>query len=155
MLAKPTAAQRRHAALRTALDTQLAALEEPPYTGPDRPAAVLTECAAAVLRAREQGGTPERSAVRAVVRGSLIELAERVPGHSVEVRVPPFGAVQVVEGPRHTRGTPPGVVQTDPLTWIALAAGRESWEHAVADGIVSATGERTDLSPHLPLWEGL
>ncbi|MBB4934188.1 hypothetical protein F4561_005008 [Lipingzhangella halophila] len=154
MPAKPTAAQRRHAALRAALDSQRTALGEPAYSGPDNPSVVLTECAAAVLRAQDAGGTPEREAVRAAVRGSLAEFARRVPGHSVEIRVPPFGAAQAVEGPRHTRGTPPGVVETDPLTWIALAMGYRGWQSAAADGSVSASGERADLSPHLPLWPG-
>lgn len=155
MPAKPTAAQRRHAALRAALDAQRTALGEPPYSGPDRPAAVLTECAAAVLRAREREDTPEREAIRTVVRGSLAEFAQRVPGQSVEIRVPPFGAVQAVEGPRHTRGTPPGIVETAPLTWIALAVGRLTWHSAVADGSVNASGARADLSSHLPLWHGV
>ncbi len=154
MPAKPTAAQRRHEALRDALDIQRAALGDPPYSGPDLPARVLTECAAAVLRARDRGDTPETDAVRAVVRGSLAEFARRVPGQSVELRVPPFGAVQAVEGPRHTRGTPPSVVETDPLTWIALAFDRLSWQEAVAGNAVTASGERADLAPHLPLSPG-
>ncbi|WP_131096734.1 sterol carrier family protein [Streptomonospora litoralis] len=152
MPAKPTAAQRRHAALRTALDAQLAALDEPPYTGPDRPSPVLGACAEAVLRAGDAGAAPKRSAVKAAVRGTLAELAERAPGHSLEVRVPPHGAVQVVEGPRHTRGTPPGVVETDPLTWLALAVGTTTWEDALAAGSVAAGGTRADLSRLLPLW---
>jgi hypothetical protein len=69
----------------------------------------------------------------------------------VEVRVPPFAAVQVVEGVRHTRGTPPAVVETDAATWVALATGALTWPEAVADGLVQASGERTDLSPYLPL----
>ncbi|MBV2365953.1 sterol carrier family protein [Streptomonospora nanhaiensis] len=152
MPAKPTAAQRRHAALRTALDTQLAALGLPPYAGPDRPSLVLSACADAVLRARAAGAEPERAAVRAAVRGTLAELAERAPGHSLEVRVPPYGAVQVVEGPRHTRGTPPGVVETDPLTWLALAVGETTWSAETAAGTLSASGVRADLSWLLPLW---
>ncbi|RCV53004.1 sterol carrier family protein [Marinitenerispora sediminis] len=152
MPSKPTAAQRRHAALRSALDDQLAALGEPPYDGPDRPALVLTACAAAVLRAADRGARPERAAVRAAVRGTLEELARRAPGHSLEVRVPPFGAVQCLEGPRHTRGTPPGVVETDPLTWLALALGGRSWEDAVATHAVAASGVRADLGRLLPLW---
>ncbi|MDT0304461.1 sterol carrier family protein [Streptomonospora wellingtoniae] len=152
MPAKPTAAQRRHAALRAGLDTQLAALGEAPYSGRDRPALVLAACAEAVLRARHAGAAPERAAVKAAVRGTLAELAERAPGHSLEVRVPPYGAVQVVEGPRHTRGTPPGVVETDPLTWLELAVGTTTWQEAVDAGAVSASGVRADLAPLLPLW---
>ncbi|MDA8369184.1 MAG: sterol carrier family protein [Nocardiopsaceae bacterium] len=152
MPAKPTAAQRRRAALRSALDAQLAALGEPPYGGPDQPSLVLSACAEAVLRAHDTGRAPDRAAVRAAVRGTLAELAERAPGHSLEVRVPPFGAVQVIDGPRHTRGTPPGVVETDPTTWLALALGRQTWESATAAHTVSASGVRADLSSLLPLW---
>jgi uncharacterized protein (TIGR03083 family) len=78
-------------------------------------------------------------------------LAERVPGRSVELRVPPYAAVQCVEGPRHTRGTPPNVVELDPTTWIELATGRVSWADASADGRVRASGERADLSAYLPV----
>jgi hypothetical protein len=69
----------------------------------------------------------------------------------VEVRVPPYGVVQCVEGPRHTRGTPPNVVETDAATWVAVATGRLGWEQAVGSGAVSASGERSDLSGYLPL----
>jgi hypothetical protein len=69
----------------------------------------------------------------------------------VEVRVPPFGAIQCVPGPRHTRGTPPNVVETDALTWLLVATGRLAWTDAVASGRISASGNRTDLSEYLPL----
>ena len=82
---------------------------------------------------------------------TLEELADVAPGHTVEVRVPPDGAVQAVEGPRHTRGTPPNVVETDPQTWLALATGAESWHEALAAGRVHASGERADLAAWLPL----
>jgi hypothetical protein len=85
------------------------------------------------------------------VRFTLEELADVAPGHTVEVRVPPDGAVQAVEGPRHTRGTPPNVVETDPQTWLALATGAESWHEALAAGRVHASGERADLADWLPL----
>ena len=75
----------------------------------------------------------------------------RSPGRSVEVRVPPYGAVQCVEGPRHTRGTPPNVVEIDPMTWVALAVGGTDWADAVAEGLVQASGERADLSAFLPV----
>ena len=78
-------------------------------------------------------------------------LVEKAPGNSVEVRVPPFGAVQVLEGPRHTRGTPPNVVETDAATWIALATGAEAWTDAVAAGRILASGTRADLTGLLPL----
>ncbi|GGC03762.1 hypothetical protein GCM10010972_16040 [Cellulomonas carbonis] len=85
------------------------------------------------------------------MRFTLEELADVAPGRAVEVRVPPDGAVQVVEGPRHTRGTPPNVVETDPTTWLELVTGATTWSDAVAAGRVSASGERADLSRLLPL----
>lgn len=96
----------------------------------------------------------DRADVRTAVRFTLEELATRVPGASVEVRVPPDGAVQAVPGPGHTRGTPPNVIETDPATWLALVTGRVAWTEARAAGRVSASGIRADLSPVLPL-EGL
>ena len=84
----------------------------------------------------------------------LAVLAERAPGSSVEVRVPPYAAAQVIPGVRHTRGTPPAVVETDADTWIALATGDLSWAEAEAQGRVRASGERADLSPYLPLTHG-
>jgi hypothetical protein len=81
----------------------------------------------------------------------LAVLAERAPGSSVEVRVPPYAAVQVIPGVRHTRGTPPAVVETDADTWIALATGELTWAEAESTGRVRASGQRADLSLHLPL----
>jgi uncharacterized protein (TIGR03083 family) len=78
-------------------------------------------------------------------------LAERVPGHTVELRVPPYAAVQCVAGPRHTRGTPPNVVEVDAMTWVELATGRSAWPDAVAAGKVRASGDRADISEHLPV----
>jgi uncharacterized protein (TIGR03083 family) len=94
---------------------------------------------------------PARDALRISVRTLARLLADRVPGRSVELRIPPYAAVQCVEGPRHTRGTPPNVVEAEPLAWLALATGRLAWPAAVADGRVRASGERADLSAHLPL----
>jgi hypothetical protein len=88
---------------------------------------------------------------RLLTKHFLAVLAERAPGRSVEVRVPPYAAAQVIAGVRHTRGTPPAVVETDPATWLALATGELGWGEAVAGGRVRASGERTDLSAHLPL----
>ena len=93
----------------------------------------------------------DRQALASAVRLLADVLAERAPGNSVELRVPPFAAVQCVAGPRHTRGTPPNVVETDPLTWLRLACGRLDWAAAVDDALVSASGERADLSAHLPV----
>jgi uncharacterized protein (TIGR03083 family) len=93
----------------------------------------------------------DRGALGVAVRMLAGILAERAPGKSVEVRVPPYAAIQAVEGMRHTRGTPPAVVETNPVTWVEVATGRREWADAVGAGRVSAIGERTDLSPYLPL----
>lgn len=103
------------------------------------------------MRAAGTASLPARTDMATAVRYLLQLLAEKAPGNSVEVRVPPFGAVQVVEGPRHTRGTPPNVVETDPATWIALALGDEHWTDAAAAGRISASGTRADISDLLPL----
>lgn len=102
-------------------------------------------------RARVASGAPEKSDLRLLVKHYLALLEDRAPGRSVEVRVPPYAAVQVVAGVRHTRGTPPAVVETDGETWLALATGAVGWADAVAAGTVRASGERTDLAPYLPL----
>lgn len=86
----------------------------------------------------------------AAVRYTLKQLAAAAPGRSVEVRVPPYAAAQCVAGPRHTRGTPPNTVETDPDTWLCLVTGRLTWSQAVAAGRVRISGERADLSRHLP-----
>ena len=85
------------------------------------------------------------------VRYTLEELAARAPGHTVEVRVPPFGVTQCVEGPRHTRGTPPNVVETDADTWLSLVTGGSTWADAVETGAVRASGQRAGLAELLPL----
>lgn len=94
---------------------------------------------------------PARAELAAAVRLTLRTLAADAPGNTVEVRVPPFAAVQCVSGPRHTRGNPPNVVETDPRTWLELAVGRTTWAEAVAAGAVTASGTRADLSGLLPL----
>lgn len=93
-----------------------------------------------------------RSVRATFVRFTLEELATLAPGNSVEVRVPPLGVTQCVAGPRHTRGTPPSVVETSPVVWAALVLGTCSWEQAVAAGVLDASGERSDLSTLLPLF---
>jgi putative sterol carrier protein len=85
------------------------------------------------------------------IKQSLAVLKERAPGRSVEVRVPPYAAVQVIGGGTHTRGTPRAVIETDADTWLALASGELAWSDAVGTGRVRASGERADLSPYLPL----
>lgn len=102
-------------------------------------------------RSAYDAGTATPADLRLLTRVTLARLEESAPGRSVEVRVPPYGAVQVIPGVRHTRGTPPAVVETDPATWLALATGATSWAEALASGAVRASGERADLAPYLPL----
>lgn len=112
---------------------------------------------AAALHAWREGAVPPsdvpvpRAVLATAVRYTLEEVTARAPGNSVEVRVPPFGVTQCVEGPRHTRGTPPNVIECDAATWLAMATGRLSWAEAVATGKVAASGLRADLSALLPL----
>ncbi|WP_406269788.1 sterol carrier family protein [Nocardia sp. NBC_00881] len=91
---------------------------------------------------------PARTELAAAVRTTARTLAANAPGHSVEVRVPPFVAVQCIEGPRHTRGTPPNVVETDPRTWLLLATGLLEFDAAVNSGAVSASGSRAAEVAH-------
>jgi uncharacterized protein (TIGR03083 family) len=93
----------------------------------------------------------EPAALADAVRTLATILAKQAPGRSVEIRIPPYAAIQAVPGPRHTRGTPPNVVETDPLTWVRVTAGRETFAEALARGAISASGQRADLTAHLPL----
>lgn len=93
----------------------------------------------------------DRDIEAAAVRYLLQVLADAVPGNSVEVRVPPFGAVQCIEGPGHSRGTPPNVVEMDAATWLAIATGGQRWTDCLSRGSISASGSRADLDAHLPL----
>jgi hypothetical protein len=117
----------------------------PPRVRRGEPAAVA---AAHERWVRREAG---RDDVRLLVKDTLALLGELAPGSSVEVRVPPYAAVQVVGGTTHRRGTPPAVVETDPLTWLDLVYGRQDWASACAAGEVLASGERSDLSDLLPL----
>jgi hypothetical protein len=101
--------------------------------------------------ARVAAGEPEKTDLRMLTKHFLAVLEQRAPGHSVEVRVPPYAAVQVIPGVRHTRGTPPAVVEMDGTTWVALASGDLSWQAAEEGGRVRASGERADLTSYLPL----
>lgn len=92
-----------------------------------------------------------RDDIATAVRFTLQLLAERFPGNTVEVRVPPFGATQCIEGPKHTRGTPPNVIETDAETWLALATGSLAWADAVDTASVTASGSRADLTGRLPV----
>lgn len=134
-----------------AVNEQRAALEQPPFTGVVTERGLGRASLAAVQSARDAGREPLRAALRAAVRYSLGQLADAAPGRSVEVRIPPFAAVQCVAGPRHTRGTPPNVIETDALTWLDMASGRLAWAAAVASGKVRASGLRADLTGYLPL----
>jgi hypothetical protein len=145
--ASDRAAQR----LRAALDEQRAALGEPAWTGPADLETLGRACALAVVAALGRGLTPVPGALRTATRSLLGMLAARAPGRAVEVRVPPYAAVQCIEGPRHTRGTPPNLVEMDPVTWVRLAAGQTRWADAVASGAVRASGVRADLTAYLPL----
>jgi hypothetical protein len=110
-----------------------------------------SEAEVSAALARREASENSGVDVRLLVKHYLALLAERSPGNSVEVRVPPYAAVQAVAGVRHTRGTPPAVVELDADTWIALATGHLSWADAEAAGRVNASGQRADLSPLLPL----
>jgi uncharacterized SCP-like protein len=94
---------------------------------------------------------PARPALASAVRLSLRTLAQVAPGRSVEVRVPPFAAIQCIDGPRHTRGTPPNVIEMDARTWLELATGTLLWPDAMSAGRIKASGNRADLSGLLPL----
>ena len=95
---------------------------------------------------------PARADLATAVRASARLLAQDAPGASVEVRVPPFVAVQCIAGPRHTRGTPPNVVETDPRTWLLLVTGLLEFVTAVGDGSVTASGNRAaEVATWLPL----
>ncbi len=96
-------------------------------------------------------GAVDRSTLATAVRYTLEEVAARAPGNSVEVRVPPFGVAQCVQGPRHTRGTPPNVIECDAATWLEMATGQLTWADATAGGRVAASGLRADLAGLLPL----
>lgn len=97
--------------------------------------------------------SPSRPVLAIAVRFTLEELASRAEGNSVEVRVPPFGVTQCIPGPRHTRGTPPNVVEMPADLWLRLATGKLDWAQALQSGQLHASGLRADLSAHLPLIE--
>lgn len=137
--------------LLTALNAQLAAIGREPWSGPATAGALGGACVAAVLAALDGGADPVPAALAGAVRHTLDLLAARAPGRAVEVRVPPYAAVQCVSGQRHTRGTPPNVVEADAVTWLLLAAGQLAWPDALAARRLTASGRRCDLSGYLPL----
>ena len=85
------------------------------------------------------------------VKRTLALLESKAPGRSIEVRIPPYAAIQCGEGPTHTRGTPPNVIEMDARTWLALAAGTCTWGDEMQAGRINASGTRADLSLYLPL----
>lgn len=102
---------------------------------------------------RFRAGAADSADLRLLTKHLLALLVAKAPGGAVEVRVPPYAVAQCVAGTRHTRGTPPAVVETDPATWVALATGSLDWHDAESAGRLVASGERSDLSPLLPVAE--
>jgi hypothetical protein len=100
---------------------------------------------------RLAAGGDERADLKLLTKHYLALLESKAPGKSVEVRIPPFAAIQCIDGVRHTRGTPPAVIETDAATWIRVASGQLTWDQAIESGRVRASGERTDLAAYLPL----
>ncbi|GAA2723902.1 MULTISPECIES: sterol carrier family protein [Streptomyces] len=149
------ATERLLAVLEQADPTDVVATALGPMTVAD---VLVTRLVEAVVHAddlAEATGTAvrhDRHALAVVTRLFADALAVKAPGGSVELRIPPFAVVQCVEGPRHTRGTPPNVVESDPVTWIRLATGRARWEDALRATTVTASGERADISAYLPLF---
>jgi hypothetical protein len=139
--------------LLAAVNDQRAALGIAPWAGAQTVSALGSASVAAVLAALDAKAVPRPDALRAAVVYLLDLLESRAPGRSVEVRIPPYAAIQCVPGTRHTRGTPPNVVETDAVTWIMLATGRLTWAQA-GRGALRASGTRANLSEYLPLAAG-
>ena len=98
-------------------------------------------------------GSASEASIATAVRFLLEELGTNHPGSSVEVRIPPYGAVQCIEGPTHTRGTPSNVVEMDPGSWLELALGKNSFEDLAASGKLTASGSRSDLAGLFPIFK--
>jgi hypothetical protein len=107
----------------------------------------VAECASAYAAEVQPDKETERNAVQAV----LNQIKQKVPGKSVELRIPPYAAIQIIQGTNHRRGTPAAVVEMNAKTLVLLAIGKISWEQATEDGLVSASGERSNLSDHFPV----
>ncbi|MFM6850575.1 MAG: sterol carrier family protein [Terrabacter sp.] len=118
---------------------------------PPRRRTPIADGHAALEACRAAGWAADRRTTATAVRYTLEELATIAPGRTVEVRVPPHGAVQCIEGPVHTRGTPPNVIETDAATWLRLAVGDLSWDHAMSGALVRASGQRAHLEGLLPI----
>src|SRR5258708_1279095 len=137
--------------LLAAVNAQRAALGRPAWSGPVTVQALGAGSGRGVLAAIGGGLPPEPEALRGAVVPLLGVLERRAPGRAVGVRVPPVAAIQCVAGPRHTRGTPPNVVETDAVTWLLLATGRVRWDEVMRAGAIAASGPRADLGQYLPL----
>jgi len=98
-------------------------------------------------------GSANSASLATAVRFLLEELGSNHPGNSVEVRIPPYGAVQCIEGPSHSRGTPANVVEMDPASWIELALGKITFEHLLLEGKLTASGNRSDLAGLFPIFK--
>ncbi|MDN5790737.1 MAG: sterol carrier family protein [Micrococcales bacterium] len=118
---------------------------------PPRRRTPIAEGHRALTVCRRAGFAADRQTTATAVRFTLEELAAEAPGRTVEVRVPPYGAVQCIEGPVHTRGTPPNVIETDAGSWLALATGELAWDEALDTARVRASGQRAHLDGLLPL----
>ena len=112
---------------------------------------VIREC----LDSYGRNEKPDHASEKAAVKTALAQLSSIAPGHSVEVRIPPYAAVQVVAGVKHRRGTPPALVECDARTWLLLVTGEIDWSSGINSGALRASGERSDLSALLPLWREL
>lgn len=110
------------------------------------PTAEMLEC----LQAYETGAKPDRDVERTAVKQVLARLSAAAPGRSVELRIPPYAAVQIVEGTNHRRGTPSAVVEMSARTLLNLATGRADWDASVRNATVTASGERSNLSSLFP-----
>jgi len=93
----------------------------------------------------------DKETLRTLIKYLLVILHKKVPGNSVEVRIPPFAAIQIIEGTTHRRGTPPAVIEISPEIFIQISLGEITWEKALAQGLIQASGQRTDLTEHFPL----
>lgn len=113
--------------------------------------AALAQQLETCLTAYSMDRTPDPEVEKAAVKATLDLLKTVAPGKSVEVRIPPYAAIQAVEGVNHRRGTPSATVECDAATWLRLATGQLTWGDAIASGRLSASGERSDLSAYLPL----
>jgi hypothetical protein len=93
----------------------------------------------------------DKDSLRTLIKYLLEILHKKVPGNSVEVRIPPFAAIQIIEGTTHRRGTPPAVIEISPEIFIQISLGEITWEKALTQGLIQASGQRTDLTGHFPL----